>query len=270
MSIAGNLNLSEEHRHRLTSIVGCIDSATEEGYFMIDIRSAWPPEFHTFSRVITIWQYTLLLFSILLIASRLNAQQSGTDSATTRFPEAEFAASSVFRSADYVQPLWKEFHFEGDYFGGDENDVGYTGGSWQFRMNKLQLSPGFGVTFGGNGFRTMPGFSFRWAYEKDWFVTEGLIVQGLLDTPRSPEDTPEAREEGTVRPTITDGDHVSVRWRRLTAGGAWERIQFREIEWKGGGRVAFRIFPHLSAVIFVLGPSTEFRPGLILHPAEEK
>ena len=96
------------------------------------------------------------------------------------------------------------------------------------------------------------------------------MVHGLLDTPRSPADSPEARAAGTVRPTITDGDHVSIRWRRLTVGGTWEHIQFREIEWKGGGRTAFRILPHLSAVAFVLGPGTEFRVGLILHPAEEK
>ena len=79
-----------------------------------------------------------------------------------------------------------------------------------------------------------------------------------------------AREKGTVRPTITDDDHASVRWRRLTVGGAWERIQLREVEWKGGGRVSFRIAPHLSAVLYVLGPGTEFRGGLLLHPAEKE
>lgn len=270
MSVPGNPNLSNEHRQRLVLVVGRAKTATKEGDPTIDIFSARGLESRALGLLIAIWQYRLLLFSILLVAFKLSAQASGTDSATTRFPDAEYVASSTFRSADYVQPLWRELHFEGDYFGGDENDVGYTGGSWQFRMKELRLSPGIGVTFGGNGFRTMPGVSFRWAYEKDWFLTEGLIIQGLLNTPRSPEETPEAREEGTVRPTITDNDHVSVRWRRLTAGGAWERIQFREIEWKGGGRAAFRIVPHLSAVIFVLGPSTEFRAGLILHPAEEK
>lgn len=215
-------------------------------------------------------QYTFFLILALLMPSGLSAQESEVVSKTTRFPEVEVVASSSFRSASYVQPLWRGFHFEGDYFGSDENDVGFTGGSWQFRLKKLRLSPGFGVMFGGNGFRTMPGVSFRWTYEKDWFVTEGLIVQGLLDTPRSPEDSPEARAEGTVRPTITDGDHVSLRWHRLTFGGAWEHIHFREIEWKGGGRAAFCIRPHLSTVIFVLGPGTEYRVGLILHPVEEK
>ena len=75
-------------------------------------------------------------------------------------------ASLSFRSASFVQPLWNGLYFEGDYFGSDENDVGYTGGSWQFRLKELRVSPGLGVTFGGNGFRTMPGVSFRWAYEK--------------------------------------------------------------------------------------------------------
>jgi len=194
------------------------------------------------------------------------AQVSGL----SRFPEAEFVASSSFRSASYVQPLWRSLRFEGDYFGGDENDVGYTGVSWELRWKKLRLAPGFGLSFGGNGFNTMPGISLRWAYEKSWFISEGLIVQGLLDTQRIPESTPDARAEATVRPTITDGDHVSAHWRRLTIGGTWERIQFREIEWKGGGRVAIRIVPHLSAVVYILGPGAEVRAGFMFHPDEEK
>jgi hypothetical protein len=55
------------------------------------------------------------------------AQEPQTAKEAPDFPEAEFVASSSFRSASYVQPLWKQLHFEGDYFGGDENDVGYTG-----------------------------------------------------------------------------------------------------------------------------------------------
>ena len=53
-------------------------------------------------------------------------------------------------------------------------------------------------------------------------------------------------------------------------GGAWERTQFRDVEWKGGGRVALRLVPHISAVVYVLGPGFEVRGGLMLHPAEEK
>jgi hypothetical protein len=208
------------------------------------------------------------LFSTLLLAQE---EKSTVDQAeTSRFPEAEFVGSTIFRSAAYVQPVWKGLRLESDYFGGDENDIGYAAPSWQFRWRELRISPGFGVAFGGNKFRAMPALSLRWAYERNWFVTEGLFLQGLLHTRRDPDNTPEALEEGFVRPTITDGDHISVRWRRLTVGGTCERIQFREIEWKGGGRVALRLLPHLSAVLYVLGPGTEVRGGLMLHPDEEK
>ena len=209
-----------------------------------------------------------VLLIVLCIVSALSAQESEAVS-ESHFPDAEFVASTSFRSASYVQPVWKSLRFEGHYFGTDENDVGYTGGSWEFRWRDLRLTPGVGAAFGGNGFRTMPALSFRWAFERNWFVTEGLVVQGLGHTPRNPEDTQEAEEEGLVRPTITDGDHVSVQWRRITVGGTWERIQFREIEWKGGGRFAIRLLPYLSGVVYVLGPGAEVRGGLILHPREE-
>lgn len=215
--------------------------------------------------------YRRLLWLLLLShAAGLNAQENEAGADITRFPEAEFVASTSFRSAAYVQPLWKGLHFESDYFGTDDNDVGFAGASWEFRWSGLRLPPGVGAVFGDNGFRTMPGISLRWAYEKNWFVTEGVIVQGLLETPHLLENTPDAREQGLVRPTITDGDHMSVRWCRLEVGGAWERIHFREIEWEGGGRLAFQILSHLSGVFYVLGPETELRGGLILHPAEEK
>jgi hypothetical protein len=214
---------------------------------------------------------TLAILLLVCFASALAAQEPAATSDPADkdfFPDAEFVSSTSFRSAAYIQRLWRGLHVEGDYFGGDENDVGYTGATWEFRWQRWRLTPGFGVSYGGNSFRTMPSISFRWDYEKNWFVTEGLVLQGLLDTARNPDDTPEARAEGSVRPTITDGDHISVRWRRLTIGGTWERIQFREIEWKGGGRVALRLAPHLSVVVFVLGPGSEVRGGLILHPAE--
>lgn len=207
----------------------------------------------------------------LCLTSVLLAQESRPETqAETRFPEAEVVASTSFRSANYVQPIWKGLRFESDYFGGDENDVGFAGPAWEFRLRELRLAPAFGAAFGGNGFRSMPAVSVRWAFEKGRFITEGLIVQGLEQTARNPGNTPEEQTEGLVRPTITDGDHVSVEWRRLTMGGTWERIQFREIEWKGGGRVAIRIWPHLSAVVYVLGPDTEVRVGLILHPRDKK
>ena len=69
------------------------------------------------------------------------------------------------------------------------------------------------------------------------------------------------------RASIWDGNHVSLRFWRVEAGPAWERIHTRkENEWKGGGRVAFKILPNLSALLFVMAQKTEFRGGIIIHP----
>jgi hypothetical protein len=52
-------------------------------------------------------------------------------------------------------------------------------------------------------------------------------------------------------------------------GGTWEHIAFREgSEWKGGGRLAVRILPRLSGILYVLGPGrTEWRGGVLIHAA---
>jgi hypothetical protein len=189
-------------------------------------------------------------------------------------PEAEFVAGTSFRSASIVQALWRDLSAEGHYFGGDENNVGYAAGSWTFHGEYWKLAPGFGVSFGDNGFRTMPALSIRWAYERSWFVSEGLFVQGLLHTDFFPEGTePEAgdADSKSVVPSIADGDHVSARWKRLTAGGTWEHMQFREgREWKGGVRVAYRVLPSLSFTFFAVGPSPEIRGGILFQPEEKK
>jgi len=193
--------------------------------------------------------------------------------------EAEFVASNIFRSGSYVQPLWKHLNFEGHYFGGTSTNVGFTGGSWTFRAGELKLSPGFGVLFGSNQFATSPAVSFHWSYEHGWFVTEGLVIQGFRETPVFSENGEEGDAEnsggsaepvGYVRPTISDGNHVSARWKRLTIGGTWEHIHFREgDEWKGGGRLAIRLFSRVSAVLYVLGPGqTEWRGGILIQPSE--
>ncbi|HET9887921.1 MAG TPA: hypothetical protein VFR10_10440 [bacterium] len=192
--------------------------------------------------------------------------------------EAEFVASDIFRSGSYVQPLWRGLGFEGHYFGGTETDVAFTGASWTFRLGELKLIPGFGVMFGSNRFATTPVFSFRWKYERKWFVTEGLVLQGFRKTPIFEEEGEEGDTEheesaiptGYVRPTISDGNHVSVRWKRLTVGGTWEHIQFREgEEWKTGGRLAIRILPRISGILYVLTPGrTEWRGGILIHPPE--
>jgi hypothetical protein len=68
---------------------------------------------------------------------------------------------------------------------------------------------------------------------------------------------------------VSDGSHVSGRWKRLTIGGTWEHIHFRENEWKGGGRLAFRILPRVSAVLYAFAPGrVEWRGGILIHPRQ--
>jgi hypothetical protein len=192
--------------------------------------------------------------------------------------EAEFVASDVFRSGTLILPIAHRVSFEGDYFGGTKTDTGYTAATWTWVKDELRLTPGFGVVFGSNSFTTSPACSVRWEYERKWFVTQGLLVQAFRETPIFGENETDyatrARRQpiGSVRPAITDGDHVSGRWRRLTVGGAWEHIAFREgDEWKGGGRVAIEIVPRVSAVLYVLGPGrTEWRGGISFEPRREK
>jgi hypothetical protein len=157
---------------------------------------------------------------------------------------------------------------------GEVSLVGFGGGSWTFHGESWKIAPGVGVLFGDNGFRTMPGLSLRWAYEHNWFVTEGLLVQGLLHTKFFPEGTePEAGDSAneSVVPSIADGNHVSTRWKRLTAGGTWEHMEFREgREWKGGLRVAYKVLPSLSFTFFAMGPGSEIRGGVLFQQEEKK
>jgi hypothetical protein len=186
----------------------------------------------------------------------------------SKLPEIEFVASPSFRAGSVIQNLWGHVSFEGHYFGGNENNVGYTAGSWSFSGEHWKLAPGLGVNFGDNGFRTMPALSLRWEYEHKWLVTEGLFVQGLLRTKFRPEESEDSQQ---VAPSIADGNHISARWQRFTAGGTWEHIHFREgREWKGGLRVAYRLLPSLSFTIFVMGPGAEVRGGILFRPEEKK
>src|SRR5262245_36957617 len=183
------------------------------------------------------------------------------------FPEAEFVGSSKFRSFSYVQPLVSGLNFEGHYFGVEDVDVGTLNGSWTFRLGKsVKLSPGFGVYFGENQ-RTGPAFTFRWEIEKGPLVSQGLFIQGF----RKVEVGEGEEEQKSVYPNIWDGNHISLRYKRFEVGPAWERIHTREgNEWKGGGRVAVHIFPHMSAVMFVMAPETEVRGGVIIHPTRRE
>ena len=189
-----------------------------------------------------------------------------------KLPVAEFVGSTSFRSASLVQPVWRELSIDAHYFGGNENNVGFAGGSWTFHGEGWKLAPGFGVSFGDNGFRTMPALTIRWGYEHSWFISEGLLVQGLLHTQFSSEEAePEPGHPQSVVPFIADGDHVSARWKRLTAGGTWEHMQFREgKEWKGGVRVAYRVASDFSLTFFAMGPGSEIRGGILFQPEKAK
>jgi hypothetical protein len=190
-------------------------------------------------------------------------------------PEVEFVASTLFRSGSVVQPLPKHINLEGHYFGGGATNIGVIGGSYKFHGKRWSIDPGIGVAFGNNNFRTMPALTVRVAYERGWFVAEGLAVYGLLHTTfPSESETGEEIEESTpksVVPVITDGDHVSARWRRLTVGGTWEHIQFREgDEWKGGARIAYKVLPNTSLTMFIMGPNTDVRGGILFQPEKKE
>jgi hypothetical protein len=233
------------------------------------------------------WQMMSLTMWLAISVPFLMAQETGTAPVSNspteaeehrnegyKLPEAEFVGSTSFRSGSLIQSLWNGLNFEGHYFGGNENNVGYTAGSWAFHGDHWKIAPGFGVAFGDNGFHTMPTFSVRWSYERSWFITEGLFVQGLQHTKFFPEGTeaePGQRAGKSVVPSIADGNHISARWKRLTVGGTWEHEQFREgKEWKGGVRVAFRVLPPLSFTFFAMGPGNEVRGGVLFQPEEKK
>ncbi|MCI0387647.1 MAG: hypothetical protein MOB07_02590 [Acidobacteria bacterium] len=190
------------------------------------------------------------------------------------FPELEAVASDVLQNVNLVVPLFRGLNIEGHYYGirvepereerGENGvelrsrivDSGTINGSWNFRLGEhVVLTPGFGVYFGENQ-KTSPAVTFRWEIEKGRIVSQGLFIQSLIGL------------EGFDPPSIWDGNHVSARFWRMEVGPSWEFIHTREEnEWKGGGRAAFRILPNLSVVLFVLAPETEFRGGIIIHPA---
>ena len=82
-------------------------------------------------------------------ATEHRTEQQGTEAERSKteeskLPEVEFVGSTSFRSAALVQSLWSHLSFEGHYFGGDENNVGYTAGSWTFHGEHWKIAPGFG------------------------------------------------------------------------------------------------------------------------------
>jgi hypothetical protein len=190
-----------------------------------------------------------------------------------KVPEADFVASSDFRSSSMIVPLFRGLNFEGHYFGvraepedeesGEDGaghisgiiNTGVINGSHRFRLGEhTTLSPGFGIYFGDDQ-KTSPAITFRWEIDTGRIFSQGLFVQSLL----------ESEEFGRVG--IWDGNHVSLRFGRFELGPSWEWVHTRaENEWKGGGRAAFRLFRNVSVAFFVLAPKTEYRGGIIVHP----
>lgn len=239
-----------------------------------------------FGRSLSAAGLLLVLLSVIVIAqepasgpakqSDKHGQASGHSASheESKFPEIEALISHEFRTASYVQPLYRGLNFEAHYFGvkreveaahgepGAEPheqyiDIGTLTASWTFKLGEhIKLIPGFGLYL-GDGQETAPSFTFRWDIEKGWFISQGLFVGSLRDF------------EDVGRVNVWDGNHVSVRWKRIQVGPTWERIHTREEnEWKGGVRGAVRVARHLSILAFVLAPKTEFRAGVIIHPGE--
>jgi len=182
-----------------------------------------------------------------------------------KFLEFEALASEEFRNVNLVAPIFKGLNLEGHYFGvrvepeSEEKrihvaDFATIAGSYSFRIGEhLELTPGFGVYF-GEGQKTSPALTFRWDFEKGRILSQGLFIKSFREN------------EEIGRPSIWDGNHVSIRFWRLEVGPSWERIHTRtENEWKGGGRAAVRIVSNFSLVFFVVAPKTEFRAGILIH-----
>ena len=183
--------------------------------------------------------------------------------------EGDFVASNEFRAGSYIQPLWRGLEFEGHYFGGKTTDTGFTGAACRFHIGELKLTPGLGAFFGTNRFTTSPALSLRLDFEHGWLVAQGLVVRGFRETPvySHEEGGGDHAPVSYVKPKISDGNHLSARWKRIEIGGTFEHIEFREgSEWKEGGRLAFRVLPRLSAIVYVLGPGkAEWRFGVLVH-----
>ncbi len=207
------------------------------------------------------------------VATKAEDAQKHTKQEEEKFTEFDFVGSNDYRSVSMVVPIFRGLNVEGHYFGirvepeFEEHlehraerrfgilDAGIINGSYSFRLGEhIVLSPGFGVFF-GEGQKTSPAFTFRWEIEKGRLFSQGLFIQALQGS----------EEFGRV--SIWDGNHVSLRVSRFEFGPSWERIHTREEnEWKGGGRVAFRILRNLSVFFLVYAPMTEYRGGIIIHP----
>lgn len=190
---------------------------------------------------------------------KASGEQRESEPAGEREPrvEAEYVASSIFRSANLLVSGPRSLQFEGDYFGTPEFNVGVTGVSWKFQWKALTVAPGFGVVFGKNS-RTAPVVSLRWKLEtRHWFS------QGYYGQPLGRYTLHEHGEEISTRSAILDNNHVSFRYSVLEVGPLWEHIEYREEnEWKGGVRVAARLGRNFKLIFQGVGPGQEYRGGL--------
>ena len=152
--------------------------------------------------------------------------------------------------------------------------VWLIGQQYNFRYRGLSLAPGIAAAFGRPD---DPGaaFTFSAKFEHRWFVAQYIQLYSFSRTALEPEqhESPHpgaTAAEQTIHASISDGNHVSARWKRLEAGGSWEHIHFRAgNEWKGGTRIKFRLTDHFSLLAYVLAPKPEARFGFMIHPREE-
>lgn len=204
--------------------------------------------------------------SLLILAATL----SWSAQAQEYLPEAEFVGSTEFRAASYIQPLWKRLSLEAHYYGVSRADVGIAGPSFEFRIKEhLKIAPGIGVAW-GSPLRTSPVAMLRMGFEKDWLFAEYNLITSLRAAQRENELEEVPTGEELIRYAhLSDGDHVSYRWKRFQAGFSWEHISVRaESEWKTGFRVAVGLTRRLSFVTYTLFPEAEFRAGLRFTPEE--
>ena len=224
--------------------------------------------------------FSVILLVIEMCPLALHGQASESHSAKAKeavepnehplfYPDAEFVGSTKFRDATLVLPTWRKLNFEAHYFGDDTHDLGLTGGSWTFEfLNKIMLAPGMAVGF-GSSIETSPVATLRWGAEHSWVVAEGFSAFSLRQSFVS-EDEP---NENTFlkRAYISDGNHLSARWKRMEGGFSWEHIATREEnEWKTGGRFDLALNRRLNFVAYILAPDTEFRGGLRFRPPEKE
>jgi hypothetical protein len=171
--------------------------------------------------------------------------------------EAEFVASSVFRSGSLLVKTWKDLHFDGQYLGTETVDAGITGFNWEFRWKQLSVSPGFGVGF-GSGVRVAPIVTLRWKLETRRWFSQGYALQSLRS-----QVVEDERTGHTVHATVLDNNHISIRIGPTEIGGLWEHTKYREEnEWKGGLRGAVRLGEHFKLIVQSVWPDWELRGGL--------